>query len=174
MGITMQDSDKQSLSELISHIEHSHHVFTRRALAHIKTLFNSRELLSVDRSAEIRICFEELEADLMPHLMKEERILFPYIVALENNPTQPPVSCFGSVANPIRMMGTEHQAVEKLLEKLRELTANYRPLPGDDSDVSALYAALADLDRDLVEHIHLESDVLFPRALEMEKTSLSD
>ena len=178
MSITAQESNKQNLSELISHIEQSHHVFTREALAHIKALFTSRELVSVGKSVEIRICFEQLEADLMPHLMKEERILFPYIVALENNPMQPPVSCFGSVANPIRMMGVEHQAVEKLLKQLRELTANYRPLPESDSNVSTLYAALAELDRDLVEHIHLENDVLFPQALELEleleKTSLSD
>lgn len=171
MDITMQESRRQSLSELITHIEQSHHVFTREALIHIRALFNAPELVSVGNAAEIRVCFEELEADLMPHLMKEERVLFPYIVALESNSGQPSTSCFGSIANPIRMMGMEHRAVQNLLGQLRELTANYHPLSEDSATVSALYATLEALDRDLVEHIRLEGDVLFPQALELERSS---
>jgi regulator of cell morphogenesis and NO signaling len=166
--MSMQETKWKNLSELISHIEQSHHVYTREALAHIGVLF-ARENDSVAMTADVRRCFEALEADLMPHLIKEERILFPYIVALESG--QSPASCFGSVANPVRMMEMEHQAVKKLLEQLRQLTANYRPAPEDNSNISALYAALAALDSDLVEHIHLEGDVLFPQALELEKNT---
>jgi len=169
MGINMQESKWPSLSALISYIEQSHHVFTREALAHIKILFNSRKTAGVTEPDDIRCCFEKLEADLTPHLAKEERILFPYIVALESNPAQPPASCFGSVANPVRMMGIEHHGVKEILEQLRELTANYQPPREGDSDVFALYSALAKLDNDLVEHIHLEDDVLFPQALELER-----
>ncbi len=167
MVITVQESRWKNLSELISHIEQTHHVYTRAALAHIEELFNHQELAVA--SADIRGCFEKLEADLTPHLMKEERILFPYIVELEGNPGQPPASCFGSVANPIRMMDMEHESVTKLLEQLRELTANYRPPSEDNANISALYTALAELERDLVQHIHLESDVLFPQAIKLER-----
>ena len=73
-----------------------------------------------------------------------------------------------SVANPIRMMCAEHHGVKELLEQLRELTANYHPWTESYSNVFALYAALAELDHDLVEHIHLEDDVLFPQALELD------
>ncbi len=173
MDITMQVSKKQSLSEMISQIEQTHHVFTREIIAHIKELFNSQELDSVVAFADIKRCFEELEADLIPHLIKEERILFPYIVGLDGESGQLPASCFGSVANPIRMMETEHQEVKKLLCQLRELTGNYLPHPDGNSIVSVLYGALAALDRDLVQHIHLENDVLFPQALEIEKKASS-
>lgn len=168
----MQETKRQSLSELIAHIEQFHHVFTREALTRISKLFDSPELVSIGNIAEIRNCFEELEADLTPHLMKEERILFPYVVSLESNPAQPSTSCFGSVANPIRMMNMEHLAVQNLLGKLRDLTANYGSPPEGHSNVSALYAALEELDRDLMEHIHLEGDVLFPQALALEKRGL--
>ena len=113
-----------------------------------------------------------MEADLTPHLLKEERILFPYVVALENNPHQLPDSCFGSVANPIRMMEAEHHSVKQMLDELRELTANYRLHTEACPNVLALYAALAGLDHDLVEHIHKEDDILFPLALELENDIL--
>ena len=162
----MNNTTQYPLGELIARIEQTHHVFTRAALAQIKGLLNSTDAAG---TAGIRRCFEELEADLLPHLMKEERILFPYIVALEGSPGQPAESCFGSVANPIGMMNREHRAVDGLLQQLRGLTDNYRALSGPGPGVPALYSALAELDRDLVEHMHQENDVLFPQALELER-----
>ena len=168
MNTTAQESKQQNLTALISRIEQTHHVFTRESIARIESLLAASGQAD---SNNIQRCFDELKADLLPHLLKEERVLFPYIVALESRPEQAPDSCFGSIANPIRMMGAEHQAVKNLLLRLRELTADYRVSPQADAAASALYAALAALDRDLVEHIRVENDELFPQALTLEKNS---
>lgn len=164
-------SDQTSLSELISIIEGEHHAFTRAELDRIATMLGDAELATMPALDEVRHCVTELQADLMPHLLKEEHILFPYITALESDPENPPSSCFGSIANPIRMMQLEHASMRSLLEKLRALTAQYRPAPDSNPQVFLLYAALAGFDADLVQHIHWEDAVLFPRALQMESQS---
>ncbi len=157
-----------SLSTLISNIEHSHHDYTRNALNHIASMLDTIEKTGHTLSAELAQCLHEMEADLLPHLLKEERILFPYIVALEQNPQSPPAACFGSLANPIRMMEAEHAALKTILGRLRALTLNYAPVP--DADIGRLYTVLAELDADLLQHIHWEDDILFPRALQFEST----
>ena len=159
-----------SLSSLIEHIERSHHAFTREQLVLITGLLVQTQASSIIPLADIRSHFAALQADLLPHLLKEERILFPYIRRMEQENLQGDAP-FGSVANPIRMMRTEHETVGKLLHELRALTHNYVP-PAQEADAAALYAALyaalADLDADLVRHIHLEDGLLFPQAIERE------
>ncbi len=105
------------------------------------------------------------------HLMKEEQILFPYIADCEDataNRTATPPSCFGTVQNPIRMMLHEHDSAGAALRTLRELTANYT-VPADACiSYKTLYQALQEFEADLHQHIHLENNILFPRAVEME------
>lgn len=151
------------LSCLIADIEASHHVFTRTALERIAALFAADHADRDSASQALRCCFDELRADLLPHLVKEERILFPYISALENNPEQPPDACFGSVSQPIRMMQIEHEQVKTLLAQLRQITTDYAFTA--DPQINVLYAALADLDGDLQEHIRREDEILFPCVL---------
>ena len=158
----------ETLSKLIADIEQSHHVFTRTELNRITELFEDVKLKAMPIAQKIEQYFMELQADLLPHLMKEEYILFPFIRELEKDPRQLPSSCFGSVSNPIRMMRTEHINVKHLLEKLRELTSHYTPASDSDAEAIALYSALARLDADLEKHIHWEDCVLFPRAIQLE------
>jgi regulator of cell morphogenesis and NO signaling len=99
-------------------------------------------------------------------MMKEEAILFPFIEALEAGGAPAPV--FGTIQNPIRMMMMEHDAAADILVRLRSVTKNYA-LPGDACiSFRALYERLQDLEHDLHRHIHLENNVLFPRAVELE------
>lgn len=154
----------RNLGDLIADIEQTHHAYTRDALEQIAGLLEAAGTAS---PPALRHCVDELQADLIPHLMKEEQVLFPYIIALENHPENPPYACFGSVANPIRMMQMEHTRVKTLLISLRELTSQYAP--GDDAQLNALYAALAALDQDLEQHIQTEDEVLFPRMLQLEQ-----
>lgn len=162
--------EQSSLTELIVHIEQSHHVFTRSQLSLIGALIEQLDGTAMPVHVGIKHCVLELQADLLSHLVKEERILFPYITAMEQHPDDPPYSCFGSVANPIRMMDSEHDAVKSLLSKLRELSGNYT---SDLADVATLYRALAALDKDLMQHIYLEDEVLFPRTLQLEQMALA-
>jgi regulator of cell morphogenesis and NO signaling len=109
--------------------------------------------------------------DLIPHMLKEEQVLFPYIVSLEQAVTagdEPPTPFFGTVRNPIKMMMNEHEVVGELLIRLREVTNDYA-LPEDAClSFRALYERLMDVEQDLHRHIHLENNLLFPRAAEME------
>ena len=99
--------------------------------------------------------------------MKEEQILFPYLrQASTGNKCGP--SCFGSVQNPIRVMMTEHDGAGEKLREIREATNNYG-LPDDARfSYSTLFSALHEFEKDLHQHIHLENNILFPRAIESE------
>ena len=106
--------------------------------------------------------------------MKEEQILFPYIVRSEESSAQhepAPPACFGSVENPIRMMMSEHDNAGEALRELRRLTADYK-LPEDAcTSFRALYKLLQEFEADLHQHIHKENNILFPRAMQVCKAA---
>jgi len=112
-----------------------------------------------------------LAADLKPHMFKEEQRLFPYIVAMaeaadQNRPV--PFAPFGTVNNPIRMMMMEHDTAGEILRELRALTSDYKVPVDACISYKTLYQALENFERDLHQHIHLENNILFPKALAME------
>lgn len=167
------------LSELIRHILDTHHVYTREESARIQALLakvcakhgpNHPEALAA------RDVFLRLDADLQPHLLKEEQVLFPYILRLEAARTaggMPPFAPFGTVNNPVRMMMTEHDTAGDLLRELRAATSDFR-LPEDACmTFRALYEALEAFEADLRQHIRLENNVLFPRAVELEASAFA-
>ena len=164
-----RDWSAESLETLQQYIIDTHHVFTRQAMETIDVLSEKvarrhgpghPEVLRV-RELVIALC-----NDLEPHMRKEEIVLFPYVAAMERG--EPAPNCFGTVRNPVRMMMMEHDAVGGLLRDLRTATNDYA-LP-DDACLSfrALYERLIELETDLHKHIHLENNVHFPRAVEME------
>ena len=168
------DFQKLSLSELITHILETHHVFTKSEMVRIQALAekvigvhgaNHPELLSVGE------LFQRLCVDLSPHMFKEERVLFPYIVAMEQSVTEGkpvPFAPFGTVQNPVRMMMMEHDTAGDLLRKLREVASQYQ-VPSDACiSYRTLYQALENFEKDLHQHIHLENNLLFPKAVERE------
>jgi len=100
--------------------------------------------------------------------MKEEHILFPYFRQIENGHGCGPC-CLGSVQNPIHVMMMEHDDAGQKLREIREATNNFA-LPGDACvSYGTLFGALREFEQDLHQHIHLENNVLFPRALAMER-----
>src|SRR5450631_2507146 len=169
-----QDWQKQLLADLISHITTTHHVFVREERARIEALAtkvvgvhgkNHPELLQVQQ------VFSALAAELSVHLMKEEQILFPYVLRMEESALagEPvPPAMFGTVVNPVRMMMQEHDGAGDSLRSLRSITTDYK-LP-EDACISyrTLYQALQGFEADLHQHIHLENNILFPRAVAME------
>lgn len=168
MKIAHRITPQTRLGELIDLIEETHHTFTRSELVRISELLEDFEVAALPQLADIRKCFDALKVDLESHLRKEEEILFPYIAQLDDATCTLPASCFGSVANPIRVMQFEHITMMGLLESLRELTNQYRPEASSNPLIFLLFAALAGIDADLVEHMHWEDNVLFPRALQAE------
>jgi regulator of cell morphogenesis and NO signaling len=174
-------SDKQlragSLAELIAHINKTHHVFVRREVPEIEHLaekVSSKHGANHLELAHIRSVFHGLGQELMMHMMKEENILFPFIERMEESvlahePILPPP--FGTVANPVRMMEHEHDSAGEALKAMREASRDYTPPDDACTSFRALYSALVAFEKDLHQHIHLENNVLFPRALEMENAT---
>lgn len=164
-----------SLDFLADYIVNTHHSYVKKNLPDIKAY--AEKVMKVHGSQhsellQIHQLVEEINAELTEHLMKEEMILFPYIkelVAVKNG-TQPLNGLkFGTVQNPITVMETEHEMVGKNLAAIRELSADYL-LPEDAcASYSLLYRMLDAFEEDLHLHIHLENNILFPNALEIEK-----
>jgi regulator of cell morphogenesis and NO signaling len=104
-------------------------------------------------------------------MMKEEMILFPYIARMELALTEKEAIApapFGSVQNPVAMMEHEHDSAGNALRAMREASCGYTA-PGDACiSYQTLYKALAEFEADLHQHIHLENNILFPRAIAME------
>jgi regulator of cell morphogenesis and NO signaling len=165
----------EPLADLIAHIRDTHHVYTRAAIERLNPLFakvrgvhgkNHTELL------QMQTVFDSLAEELGMHLMKEEMMLFPFIVRLEEaavEKSSPPPSPFGSVRNPVSMMEHEHDSAGDALRHLRSLSAGYT-MPADGcASYRSLYQALEGLEADLHQHIHLENNILFPRAIQLEQ-----
>lgn len=164
------DWEHAPLGQVIDHLETTHHAFTREAFRRIDPLLmkvagvhgeHHPDLLTVECT------FRDLVAELTPHLLREERVLFPYIRSLADPGrwVRPP---FGTVANPVQMMLAEHDATAELLAQLETETAGFVAPADACTSYRALYAALAELHHDLHLHIALENNVLFPRAVALE------
>ncbi len=152
------------VEDLVDHIERTHHTYLRAALPRLTELTD--RVLEVHGSihpelAEVAALVRELRADLEPHLMKEEQILFPMIRQLCASDTVPTFHC-GSLQNPIHMMELEHDRAGELLARLRAVTTAH-PVPADGcAAYQALYQGLAELEADTHLHIHKENNLLFP------------
>jgi regulator of cell morphogenesis and NO signaling len=173
--------DWQALSqaELITHIVDKHHAFTRDELVRLEALVakvsgvhgqNHPELFQIQDQ------FAQLRGKLEPHMLKEESVLFPYIVRMEEasvaNQT-PAVPPFRTVQNPVRVMMAEHDAAGYILARMREASSDYAVPPDGCISFKTLYSALTALELDLHQHIHLENNILFPRAVELEASLFS-
>ena len=174
----LPDFRTTTLAQLIEHIVNVHHVFTRTEIARLRGLLTKVCTKHGETHPELeplRRLFDTLSSELEPHMFKEERILFPFVIGLEDALTnrrpfgRPP---FGTVNNPIRLMMMEHDNAGRLLKEMRQLTFDYTPPADACMSYRSLYQALDELEKDLHEHIHLENNILFPRAAEMEATSV--
>lgn len=163
---TDEELRAMNAAELIRHLEDTHHVYTREALQNLLAL--SREAAQIEPSlAPLKTLVQELANDLDPHLMKEERILFPFIQtlfqarSLGKTPPRPP---FGTVANPIRMMRMEHDNAERLLFALDAEMRKHPAMAGKHP----LFRGINELADDLRQHMHTENNFLFPKAESLE------
>jgi regulator of cell morphogenesis and NO signaling len=162
-------------AELVEHIVSTHHGYVRQELPRLTALIakvqgvhgkNHPELAQIART------FADISNEMTMHMMKEENILFPYIVDMEKaaqGKGPQPVPMFGTVQNPVRMMMNEHDSAGANLKAIRELSGDYTPPADGCTSYRVLYEALAAFEADLHTHIHLENNILFPRAIEMEQ-----
>jgi regulator of cell morphogenesis and NO signaling len=117
--------------------------------------------------------FEQMGNELLRHLMKEEMVLFPYLRELTApDGVDPLTSPFGTVENPIRMMEREHRDAGDEMRVIRELTNGYAAPADGCTTYQVCFAELARFEGDLHRHVHLENNVLFPRAIEIERRAM--
>lgn len=165
------------LDQLTAHIVERYHGWIRQELDRVRPMMEKVLRVHGERHpelGEIARVFAEIEADLAPHMMKEERMLFPFIASLAAaRPGAPIAVPFGTVQNPIRMMEMEHEAVGGLLARLRALTHGFEPPADACNTFRGLYHAFTDIERDTHEHIHVENNVLHPRAIALEAQVLA-
>lgn len=169
-----RDWTQASLRELIDHIVASHHAYVKRELPRLAVLAQKVVNRHGDTQAHLpalQNVLATLDDELTHHLAKEENILFPYIAGLEavtESGSSLPDACFGTVANPIGMMTSEHDAAGELLAEIQRLSDNFTTPVGACPTYLAYYDGLKEFQQDLHQHIHLENNILFPRAIVLE------
>jgi regulator of cell morphogenesis and NO signaling len=168
------DWPQASLSRLVEHIVATHHSYVKRELPRLAVLAQKVVNRHGDTQAHLpamQKTIAQLDGELTFHLAKEENVLFPYIAGLEAalaSGSSQPDACFGNLANPIAMMTREHDAAGALLAELRRLSDDFTPPAGACPTYRAFYRGLEEFEQDIHLHIHLENNILFPRAIELE------
>jgi regulator of cell morphogenesis and NO signaling len=162
------------LMELTRHIRERHHQYVRDSIPRVRALLakirekhggKHREIEDIEK------LFGDVAREMTAHMQKEEQILFPYIDALErssngNGSVEPPF--FQTVRNPIHAMMKEHDSAGDLVKRIRK-TSNEYTAPADAcTRYQATYQELREFEEDLHLHVHLENNILFPRAVELE------
>jgi regulator of cell morphogenesis and NO signaling len=167
------DVTQWPLPRLIEHIERTHHAYVRSALPVIsRWLAKLVEVHGARHPELVRIAaaFDGMGRDLQQHMLKEEHVLFPYVRELASaGGGRASASPFGTVENPIRMMEREHQEAGDELRLIRELTNGFTPPSDACITYRACFEELKAFERDLHRHVHLENNVLFPRAVALER-----
>ncbi|MDP4261486.1 MAG: DUF542 domain-containing protein [Bacteroidota bacterium] len=175
----MLDFNSWDIDFLIDYIRNIHHVYLVRSLPEIRNVlegFVESHKTKYTQLPELFICFKNLQVVLLPHLEHEEQVIFPYIrqIAHAHDNREPYAALLvRTLRKPVEeMMNSEHQYVSNYLRRVRELTQNYTPPVNACITHKVCFSMLEELDNDLVQHSHLENNILFPKAISMEKELL--
>jgi regulator of cell morphogenesis and NO signaling len=164
--------ETRSLADLIAHIRARYHEPLRAELPRLAAMMAKVVQRHGDHRPEmlrLHATFEHLRVELLDHMAKEDAVLFPTIVSAERAlanggvPKRP----WQWIEQPIAVMEAEHESAGAALAKMRELTDGYQPPEGACPTFRGLYHGLADFEREMHVHVHLENNVLFPRAAEL-------
>jgi regulator of cell morphogenesis and NO signaling len=157
-----------SLTSLVEHIQTRYHSFLRLELPRLDAMLDKVVSRHGDRLPEVLLplqqTFKRLQEELLEHMSKEDRILFPFIVALEAGQAPPAPEAAAWIQSPITVMEAEHESAGAALAFIRQTTNGYAPPDWACPTFRGLYYGLAQLETDMHLHVHLENNVLFPRA----------
>ena len=168
------DWSKEKLAKLANHIVEVHHWYVTREVPRLNGLATkvvSRHGDTQQELVEIQAKVAELGDELIEHQGKEEVVLFPYIVKLErfaSGEGAAPRNAFGSISHPIEMMTRDHDLAGNLVAEIRRLSRDYTPPEDACPTYHAFYDGLREFEQDLHQHLHLENNILFPRATALE------
>src|SRR5690554_4952814 len=163
------------LDLLTDYIEKKHHRYVEEKLPVIKSYLN--KIVEVHGSAhpelaKIEELFKASAGELAAHMKKEEFILFPFVrklIIAQHAKRSPDEPKFGTVANPIQQMMEEHDNEGGRFREISALSDNYTPPADACNTYQVTYAMLKEFEMDLHQHIHLENNILFPKAIDLEK-----
>jgi len=158
-------------TQLVDHIEATHHRYLWAELPRLVIAAAALDSTEDHRYAELHSvvsCVETIRSEFEPHLLDEERMLFPRIRELDQHETLPEFHCH-TLGGPISGVRREHEHVDEILDLLRKVTHGYRAPSGVDPAWAALYGRLARLDADTHLHSHKENNVLFPLVTRLEE-----
>lgn len=173
-GSAVHNFDSWNIGFLADYIQNTHHQYVSMAIPQILPLAQKVADVHGEHHVEvIRIneLFQDLAEELLQHMQKEEQILFPYIKKIvsgnsDGKCTDP--ECFGSIGSPISVMEAEHENAGDILKELFRLSNGYQVPEDACNTFRVLFGKLKEFENDLHRHIHLENNILFPKALEME------
>jgi regulator of cell morphogenesis and NO signaling len=162
------------LADLTRHIRERHHQYVRDCIPRLRgllTMVREKHGEKHREIEEIEKLFGDVAREMIMHMQKEEQILFPYIDALErsangNGSVEPPF--FQTVRNPIHAMMKEHDSAGEVVRKIRKASNEYKAPDDACASYQATYQELRQFEEDLHLHVHLENNILFPRAVELE------
>ena len=164
-----------NLDFLADYVVNTHHSYVKKSLPDLTAYASKVATVHGAHHPELILISKlvtEISDEMTEHMVKEETVLFPFIkqlVAAKSSGTPLQAAHFGTVQNPINVMEHEHEAVGKNLEQIRTLSNNYT-LPQDAcASYNLLFTMLQEFESDLFIHIHLENNILFPKALKLEK-----
>ena len=160
---------------LIDYIVNNHHAYVTKIIPVLAA--HTQKIASVHGANHPEVItiaghFAAVANELLQHMQKEEMVLFPYIKSMAQAVkmgTPLPKSPFGTVANPIKMMEAEHQNAGDELYAVRSLSSGYTVPDDACTTFRVTYQELQDFERDLHQHVHLENNILFPRAVAWEQ-----
>lgn len=167
-----------SVSFLIDYIVNVHHAYMHAAISSLENSFNSYIETHKKKDPDVTkvfFLFRELTTLLIKHSRHEEEIIFPYIRQIEN--THRRKETYGNLfvrtlRKPLSNIEKEHEVIYSILNEIQTLTNSYTCPPNGGADQSAIYHKLAEFHNDMLQHTHLEDDILYPKAIEMEKELL--
>lgn len=174
-GSAVHDFDSWNIGFLADYIQNTHHQYVSKAIPLILPLAQKVADVHGANHSEVVVInelFQDLSDELLAHMQKEEQILFPYIkklVASESAGSCDDPACFGTIASPISVMEDEHENAGVILKQLSNLSDGYTTPEDACNTFRVLYGKLKEFEDDLHRHIHLENNILFPKAIELEK-----
>jgi regulator of cell morphogenesis and NO signaling len=164
------------LAKLIRHIVERHHTWLRVQFPEIAQLI--RQTIAREgharsgRFLEIEKLFRQFQREMENHLKKEETVLFPLIEKLEARAASglpPERQSFGPLRNPVQFMTEDHELADRLLAKMKELARESAATQEATAVRQAVLQRIEAVAEDLATHVHLEDEILFPRAIRLEE-----
>lgn len=171
-----QNYNEWSLDFLIDYIINNHHKFSRSKLLEIGRYTKKVAMVHGNQHPELEEIYYEftkLHREIINHLDKEEEILFPYVkilVEAKEKGQQPETPDFGKAAHPISMMEHEHDEAGDAMRKIRGLSNDFTPPEDACTTYRLLFENLEAFEKDLHKHVHLENNILFPKAIQLERS----